>query len=328
MGLIVSLALTVMAGPASVLAAPKPKPVPVVTATPGQVAPGNAVRFDVSFKNTTASNFSQFFLDADTPDAADLGTADAAELNGVLTGPTITPSNGASPTCGENSLGDLECTFGALNAGSTVSLAVWYQVPADFTGTFSVTFIFTTTGTPSDPHDRSHGDDFAGVGSAVVSNDNFDGGYFLNPAPIQTDPALSRRNQQNTTIPAFAAFNGGPLTAQEVNISNLLPCPQEVADDGGSCFGQWSIINVDGATEYTGGFEVIIGLDNSLTPGQINAIKFVHVLDDGSVELIKTTCDKTDGTVPGNMDCRYFTSSQGDAYAHIWLTQNGRLSGY
>jgi hypothetical protein len=105
-------------------------------------------------------------------------------------------------------------------------------------------------------------------------------------------------------------------------------CPAQVAADGGTCFTLWSIIDVDEATEYTGGFEIIIGLDSTLTSGQVNAIKFVHVKDDGSVELIKDLCNVTTGAAPTNMPCRYFTSDGGDTLVHIWITGNGRLGGY
>jgi hypothetical protein len=329
LGVILSLALTAMAGPASVLAAPKDRPVPTVVATPGQVAPGNAVRFDVSLTNSTPSNYSQFFLDGVA--SLDPSASEDADYLGTLEGPTIAPAGGVPAPAGQCTQGDsvnLECSFGALPSGATVALAVWYATPEDFSGTFSVNFIFTSTGTPSDPKGRSHGDDFATVGSAVVSSNNFDGGYFLTPVTIQTNQTLSRQNPQSTKIPSVGAFDGGPLTAQEVNFSNELPCPQAVLDDDGSCFGQWSIINVDGGTLYPGGFEVIVGLDNSITPGQTNAIKFVHVKDDGTVELISQTCNDTSGAAPTNLPCRYFTSSMGDSYAHIWLLLNGRLGGY
>ena len=74
--------------------------------------------------------------------------------------------------------------------------------------------------------------------------------------------------------------------------------------------------------------EIVIGLDSTLASGQVNAVKFVHVKDDGSVELIKNLCNVTTGGAPTNMPCRYFTPDGGDTLAHIWITGNGRLSGY
>jgi hypothetical protein len=321
----ITLSLTLSALAASVSAAPAPKPTPVVKAVPAQIAPGNAGAFDVSFTNAGTSNYSQFFLDAATPTGL--------TYKGLVAGPTLTAPGGATtnldPSVCVDNAGDLDCAFGPLNAGYKIYVRPLYDTADDASGTYSVNFIFTSTGTPSDKKGRSHGDDFAAAGLITInSSTNFDGGYFEDPTPIATNPSLTRRNPQSTSIPAFGAFNGGPLTAEEVALSTF-DCPQKVADDGGTCFTQWSVIDVDEGTPYTGGFEVIIGLDNTLASGQVNAIKFVHVKDDGSVELIKATCDTTIlGVVPGNMPCRWFESSGGDTFAHIWLTGNGRLSGY
>lgn len=321
LGLTLTLTITALAG--SVSAAPAPKPVPTVTPVPTEVAPDNAGAFDVSFTNAGTSNYAQFFLDADTPDGL--------TYQGLVDGPTLISPTGAEtdlPAASCNSSGDLDCTFGTLNAGYTIYVRPLYDTAADAAGTYPVTFIFTSTGAAGDKPGRSHGDDFKNTGSITINADtDFDGGYFKTPSAIETNPSLSRRNQQSTTIPAFAAFNGGPLTAEEVALS-AFACPQQVADDGGSCFTQWSIIDVDEATPYAGGFEVIIGLDSTLASGQVNAIKFVHVRDDGTVELVKNLCNVTTGGAPTNLPCRYFTSSGGDIFAHIWLTGNGRLSGY
>jgi FlaG/FlaF family flagellin (archaellin) len=322
--LCLTLSLTITALAASVSAAPPgPKPAPSVTPVPSEVAPGNAGAFDVSFTNGGSSNYAQLFLDADTPDGL--------TFRGLVAGPTLISPTGDEtnlPANSCNSTGDLDCAFGALNAGYTIYVRPLYDTEDDASGSYPVEFIFTSTGTPSDGPGRSHGDDFKDTGSITINaDDDFDGGYFAGGTDIGTNPSLTRRNQQSTTIPAFTAFNGGPLTAGEVPLSDF-DCPAQVAADGGDCFTQWSVIDVDEATEYTGGFEIIIGLDSTLTSGQVNAIKFVHVKDDGSVELIKDLCNVTTGAAPTNMPCRYFTSDGGDTLVHIWITGNGRLGGY
>jgi hypothetical protein len=323
LGLTLSLTITALA--ASVSAAPPgPKPAPSVTPVPTEIAPGNAGAFDVSFTNGGSSNYSQFFLDAATPEGL--------TYQGLVDGPTlIAPDDSETDLPPEscNSSGDLECAFGPLNAGYTIYVRPLYDTEDTASGSYSVNFIFTSTGTPSDKKGRSHGDDFAKAGSITINgDDDFDGGYFTSPFEVATNPALSRRNQQSTTIPAFAAFNGGPLTAEEVALSTF-ECPSQVAADGGECFTLWSVIDVDEGTYYGDGFEIVIGLDSTLASGQVNAIKFVHVKDDGTVELITNLCDTTTpGVAPGNMPCRYFTSDGGDTLAHIWIQGNGRLSGY
>ena len=321
-----SLTITALAGSASA-APPGPKPTPEVTPVPEEIAPGNAGAFDVSFFNQGSSNYAQFFLDADTPDGL--------TFQGLVDGPTLIPPAGGgdpvnlSPTTCMNNAGDLDCAFGPLNAGWTIYVRPLYDTQDNASGSYPVTFIFTSTGTPSDGPGRSHGDDFKNTGAITINaDDDFDGGYFKLPTGVETNPSLSRRNQQSTSIPAFANFNGGPLTAEEVPLGDFA-CPPQVAVDGGTCFTLWSVINVDEATPYVGGFEIVIGLDNTLASGQVNAIKFVHVKDDLTVELVKNLCDtQTPGVAPGNMPCRYFTSAGGDTFAHIWLTGNGRLSGY
>jgi hypothetical protein len=324
LGLTLSLTITALA--ASVSAAPPgPKPAPSVTPVPAEIAAGNAGAFDVSFENEGSSNYAQFFLDAETPDGL--------TYQGLVDGPTlISPTNVETDLPASscvNNLGDLDCAFGALNAGYTIYVRPLYDTEDDASGSYPVEFIFTSTGTPADGPGRSHGDDFKDTGSITINaDDDFDGGYFSGATPIGTNPSLTRRNQQSTTIPSFAAFDGGPLTAEEVPLSDF-ECPAQVAADGGDCFTLWSVIDVDEATEYAGGFEIIIGLDSTLASGQVNAIKFVHVKDDGTVELIKNLCDTTTpGVAPDNMPCRYFTSDGGDTLAHIWITGNGRLGGY
>jgi hypothetical protein len=320
-----SLTITTLAGSASA-APPAPKPTPTVIPVPEEIAPGNAGAFDVSFKNEGSSNYSQFFLDALTPAGL--------TFQGLVDGPTLISPPPASirttlpaSSC-VSTLGNLDCAFGPLNAGYTIYVRPLYDTADNASGTYPVTFIFTSTGTPSDGPGRSHGDDFKDTKSITINtDDDFDGGYFKTPTGVLTNPSLSRRNQQSTEIPSFALFNGGPLTAEEVPLLDF-DCPSDVAADGGDCFTLWSVINVDEHTTYTGGFEIIIGLDNTLASGQVNAIKFVHVRDDESVELVKNLCNVTTGAAPTNMPCRYFTSSGGDTFAHIWLIGNGRLSGY
>lgn len=323
LGITLSLTISALAGSVSA-APPGPKPTPTVKPVPAEIAPGNAGAFDVKFKNAGSSNYSQFFLDADTP----LGlTFQGLVAEPTLISPTGVPTALPASSC-VNTAGDLDCAFGPLNAGYTIYVRPLYDTNDDASGSYPVTFIFTSTGTASDGPGRSHGDDFKNTGSiSINTDDDFDGGYFLGATGIATNPGLTRRNQQSTSIPAFAAFNGGPLTAEEVALSTF-GCPSQVAADGGNCFTLWSIIDVDEATPYAGGFEVIIGLDSTLASGQVNAVKFVHVKDDGSVELVKNLCNDTSGAAPTNMPCRYFVPDGGDTLAHIWLQGNGRLSGY
>jgi hypothetical protein len=337
LGVTVSLALTAIAGPALVSAAPAPKPTPTVTAIPAQVDPPNATiaqvapdragAFDLSFTNSTPSNYSQFFLNAVTNPPPSTGL----DYAGVLGVPTITPAGGDPielPTaCSGTNEPNLSCTFGALNSGSTVSLRVLYDTLPEATGLHAINFVFSSTGVPSDPKGRSHGDDFAKTGTISINSDNtkFDGGYFQAPAGVATNPAVTRQNPQSTAVPAFNAFTSGPLTVQEVP-GNTYACPDEVIALGGTCRGEWSIINVNGGEPFAGGFEIQIRLDGSVTGGNIQSLKFAHVLDDLTVKLITATCSDLTPD-PSEMDpgCKIIESlGGGDALVHLFVLENGR----
>jgi len=310
--LALALAISALAAPALSLAAPKPpKYIGSAAETPTQIAPGNMVRFDIEFKNNTSSNFAQLFMTADPPNAT---------LDSVLEQPTI---NGIQQgNCAADIDGNLSCTFGALNAGQTVKLAVLYDANEDATGTLTVNFLFTSTGdTSSDTPERSHGDDFPVTGSVIINTDaDFDGGYFTDPASVGTDPELTRRgNPQSTSVPAFAGFGGGPLTVEEVDANDTdLVCP---GISTASCFGQWAIVNVNDDALFLSGFQVVLGYDH--VSGNAEDVMFVHLVGGGST-FIQEACD-ADTLV----DCIASVDNvNGDTVFTLILSNNGPLRGF
>lgn len=297
-----SLALTAMAGPAMILGA-QPSADHTATAVPGAVTPGANVAFDVHFKNTGPSNLAQFFLNAATPAGATL----------------VGVESSSRPGC-DTSSGDLQCTFGAVNSGAEVDLRVVYTTPST-KGTFTVPFKFSTTGVAPDKGKNSHGDDYPTPGSATLDDSNdFAGAYVSATGQIISDNQdLHRtRNPQFTKVTAPGGAIG--VTVGEA-AGGAFACPPSA----GTCFGQWSLISVNDSFNYgTLGqaFSVQLGYK-----GNIGNANFVHVHDDGSIDLITNTCPSSPPPF-ASVPCKIITTSGGDSFVTLWVKQNGRASGY
>jgi hypothetical protein len=298
-----------MAGPAAIFGKRAPAentataiPAPVPPATVSAVTPGADVAFDLHFKNTSSSNLAQFFLDAITPD-----TDNGADLVGVES----TDRAG----CDDTGV-DLHCTFGALNAGAEINLRVVYTTPS-FTGPWTVPFNFSTTGVAPDGGGNSHGDDYPTPG--VVNLDaslNFGGAYTsAGGQPVTDNTTLSKRqNPQYTQV--NAPESGIGITVGEATF----PCPAEI----GKCFGQWSVISVNDGAEYSpDGFSVVLGYY-----GNIGNVKFVHVLDDGTVQKLDACSANPAPAAERDPGCYFIDASGSNTLVYIWLVENGRLSGY
>jgi len=310
LGLTIIFVLTAMAGPAAIFgrraqaintATAVPPPVP--PATLSAVTPGADVAFDVYFKNTSSSNLAQFFLNAITPD-----TDDGAALVGV-------ESTNRPGTC-DDSGPDLHCTFGAVNAGAEIILRVVYTTP-DTAQTWTVPFNFSTTGVAPDGGKNSHGDDYLTPG--VVKLDaslNFGGAYTSAGGQIVTDNTILSKRQNPQYTQVIAPEGGIGITVGEASFT----CPDSI----GTCFGQWSVIAVNGGADYSPeGFSVVLGYY-----GNIGNAKFVHITDLGEVvELDECSANPApfEERDPG---CYFVDASGSNTLVTIWLIENGRLSGY
>lgn len=306
LGLTVILALTAMAGPAVILggkALAQVKAPPI----PDKVSPGANVAFDVSFKNISNSNLSQLFLKSTTADATPTG------------GSLVEIESWSQGSC-DSSDGNVYCTLGALNAGATATVRVVYTTP-DVKGTFTVPFLFSAPGVAPDPGKNSHGDDYP-VDAKVVLDDSkdFAGAYAFGGQVISDIQALhATRNPQFTQVTA-------PEDAIGVTVGEAsFPCPAIV---GTSCFGQWSVISVGGGDLYPDGFSVVMGYK-----GNIGNASFVHLFDGYDAVTNPTAYELI--TYPDDLcinhpalPCMTLSSSGGNSYATLYLTQNGRLSGY
>ena len=301
MGLTLSMAITLMAGPATTLAA-QASAEHTAVAVPGGVTPGSNVAFDVHFKNTANSNLSQFFLNATTPAGA------------IFVGVESTSRAGCS-----NVAGNLSCTFGALNSGAQINLRVVYTTPSS-AGTFTVPFSFSTTGVAPDKGHNSHGDDYPTPGIVPLNaNLNFGGAYTSASGQVVADSQTLSKRQNPQFTKVFAPAGAIGVTVGEA-AGNLFACPSQA----GSCFGQWSLVSVNSGTQYPNGFKVVLGYS-----GNIGNARFVHVLDNGTVQLITAQCSSaTPAASEMNPGCFILSSAGGDSFATLWLIQNGRLSGY
>lgn len=328
LGVTVSLALTAIAGPALVSAAPAPLTIgyganpdanpPATTGRlPAMVTPGNNVAFQVWARNDGSSNISKLFLTGLT----------AAEFVSV----TVT-NTGTTGTCAEGPEGEseLQCSWLGVGPGATIKVFLIVRTPVTTNSSMPIDFEWSTTGyvTPAPgKKNNSHGDAFTQMDSVALNGDrdHFHGGYFQAPATVATNPAVTRQNPQSTAVPAFNAFTSGPLTVQEVP-GNTYACPDEVIALGGTCRGEWSIINVNGGEPFAGGFEIQIRLDGSVAGGNIQSLRFAHVLDDDTVNLITATCSDL-SPAPSEMDpgCKVIEPlGGGDALVHLFVLENGR----
>jgi hypothetical protein len=189
----------------------------------------------------------------------------------------------------------------------------------------TVAFNFNTTGVTKGKADKggnSHGDSYAALPGSVslLGGGDFAGLYIRDgdsSLQVFDNQALhNTRNPQSTLVNA-------PEDAIGVAVGEAtFTCPASI----GTCFGQWSVISVNGGYDYGAdgeAFSVVIGYK-----GNIGNANFVHTDDDGNIiETITTTCS-SDPPPFSEIPCKIITTSGGNSYATLWLTQNGRVSGY
>ncbi len=270
-------------------------------AQPGMVSPEGYVRFDVTFTNPTASNIAQLDMRADT--------------SSTLMAVVVPPSQG---TCDDSGT-VLTCNFGALNAYQTATFSVVYQTPSSGSG--DVDFNFMSTGsTSSDRGKNSHGDERTITGTVTISTSkDFAGSYLYDPANLTVSDVLNVTKQNPQGTKATGKQTGVPLTVGEYP-PNTYVCP---GVSSASCFGEWSVVNLDNGAYVPGGFEVVIAYNK--VPGNANATRFVHLVGAGLQPVFIT--DACSDTLTVNC-IKSVTSSQGDTYFTLVVDNNGPMRGY
>lgn len=277
-----------------------------VTPSPAAVGPGNVAGFDIVIGNAGPSNISQLYL---------------------------TSASGATPVfisdsrC--NATGPLYCSFGALNAGASVSLTVAYQTPHDGSTSFAETFQINATGVAYTDAGHSRGDFLSATGTVALSgNANFNGTFTATGITFIGDtPASGRGNPQSTDLSGLPA--NVPATVEDGITSKCFngQCPKGI--------GEWSSVHVAHGASQTSAFKVVLTISGAVI-GNVDPTKVVvnHVLDDGTLVVIGDTAAErcTDANTPpaapsdGCVFAQYDGSS-GNLQITVWVFQNGGFKG-
>ncbi len=267
---------------------------------PSLVANGSGAGYQVTITNAGPSNISSLFL-----------VTKAQDSPGFLT-----TSQG---TC--SSSGPLKCTFGALGAGQSVTVVVGYATPASGKS-FDPVFQANSNGsTFSDTKGRSHGDtlqDPNETATQLTTSTNFAGGFALTDNDVKTADNVGRNNVQATTVSPPTV--GVITTAQDGLAANAFTC----TGCNKTLFGDWSRVTVGDGTPFDTLFPVTLLVYGKALPKDAtqDSIDLVHVLDDGSTEILSTRC----GDTP-TPNCVTVTPVGSNYKITGWVDQNGGFKG-
>jgi hypothetical protein len=281
-----------------------------ITRLPTSVAGGNDAGYFATVTNKGPSNINALTLTV-TPAATP--NASPSYFSG------LTWSTGGPGSC--TSTGKLVCDLGTLSAGVSVTFTVAYGVPSNQNGSFDVEFALraNTGDTGSDHGGNSRGDSFAKTAkTGISSNQNFDGGFVVGDSTYTDNHNVGRNNKQATTLVSPESLI--PVTVED-GITSGVDCT------GAACagvFGEWSKMSVANGKTYGAPFKVTLLVWGGSVPGGTKAedIQFVHVLDDGTTEVIDTPCTPTTGT-PTNAECLTVTKVGNNFQIVVWLFKNG-----
>jgi hypothetical protein len=296
-----SLALLLL-GTGTALASP-PNWSMTVVKLPPTVAAGANAGYVVTVKNSGPSNIASLFLVSDATSAPSY---------------VSTPTQGS---CVSSPL--LNCNFGALTAGNSVTVTVAYGVGSS---NFTVTFQANTSGaTFSDTRGTSHGDTLSNqVTTAVSNSQNFGGGFVVGSTTVQDNQSVGRRNLQATLVNSPEALV--PVTVED-GITTGIACNGCT----GHLIGEWSRLNVNNGQPYGTPFKIVITIDGSAVPGGVSAsdIYVEHTLDDGTTTVkIDTTCTFSgNDPVPTNPECLNVTKVGSNFQIVLWVFRNGGYRG-
>jgi hypothetical protein len=275
-----------------------------VTDLPSTVHNGSNAGYRVTISNAGPSNISALFLVtkiADSPSFVDQ------------------PTQGS---CSAAGAGPLSCSFGALQAGASVTVVVAYVTPSSGTS-FDPVFQGNTTGkTYSDPKGTSHGDtlqDPSETPTTLTSDKNFAGGFAIDQSPVANDANVSRTNVQSTTVVPPAA---DLVTTVQDGDPGFSPACSQCA--GMTLFGEWSRITVDRGEQFGTLFPVSLLVYGHAVPPHtgLGDIKLAHVLDDGSSTILSQPC----GVTP-TLDCVTVTQAGNNVKITAWVDENGGVRG-
>jgi hypothetical protein len=270
---------------------------------PGQVTPGADAGYQVTIANAGPSNISQVYL-----------LNDPAKGNPTYVDDSLT--TGGRLACTDPGV-QLLCSFGALNAGQSVTVIVGYNT-AGFASPFDPVLETTSNGVSFQDPKRSHGDaltDPTGV-TTLVTNKNFGGGFTHDTnGSVQNNGQLNGQNKQSekiTHLPAgiAATVQDGSTTGPDCTSDGVIDCSKLI--------GEWTILNVNGGADFHPGYFVVQVTFKSGTP-----LYFVHAADGSHAQEDILPC--AGGVFDGATQC--FTWNAGTNTATVYLFRNGGLKG-
>jgi len=268
---------------------------------PSLVANGSGAGYQVTITNNGPSNISTLFLVTKIQDSPSF----------------LTTSQGS---CSAPGSGPLLCNFGALRAGESLTVVAGYATPA--TGSsFDPVFEANTNGVSFTDPKRSHGDvlvDPDATPTALTKSTDFAGGFALNRNDVKTGDNVGKNNVQATTVTPPAV--GVITTAQDGLSANAFTCTGCTK----TLFGEWSRVTVGQGQTFGDLFPVsLLVYGKELPKGATkDTIDLVHVLDNGSTEILSTRC----GTTP-TLNCVTVTSVGPNYRITGWVDENGGFKG-
>jgi hypothetical protein len=268
---------------------------------PALVANGSGAGYQVTITNNGPSNISQLFL-----------------VTKVLNSPGIlTTTQG---TCSDPNSGPLRCDFGALNAGQSVTVIAGYATPASGSS-FDPVFQANSNGVSFTDPKRSHGDTLQDPNEAptvLTKNANFAGGFAINRDDVKTADNVGKKNVQSTTVTPPTV--GVITTAQDGLPASAFTCTGCTK----TLFGDWSRVTVGSGEPFGDLFPVTLLVYGKALPNDAtqDSIDLVHVLDDGTTEILSTRC----GDTP-TLNCVTVTPVGSNYKITGWVDENGGFKG-
>lgn len=271
-------------------------------ALPSNVTPGQDAGYQVNIGNAGPSNISQLFL-----------------VDDGKTAPSYVHTSHGS--CTDAGVSPLLCTFGALNAGGSITVIVAYTTPTTGT-TFSVNFELNTTGATFTNPAKSHGTVLPATGTTTLSTDPDYGGGFIVGDSTVADAQIGGHNIQSTLVVSPSTLI--PVTVQDGSgTAGNAECPAD-----SHAFADCSLVSVGGGHLFDHPFLVVLTFLGSALPSAVNAnnLTVLHTYTDAdgnlATETISARCTSEPPASSG-APCLVVTKVGKNLQVDIWLLRNG-----
>lgn len=287
---------------------------------PNVVSPGADAGWLVTVTNIGPSQINDLNVTIDSTSTT-VGYSYLSDLD-VSTGFVVAPC----PTVN----GVTTCNVGTLPDDGTVTFTVAFPGPTMTSGGFNISIgLRAGTGdTETDPgHSRGDKITFTDA-TPIAQNSNFDGGFTVDDFTYQTNQNIGRRNIQATTVENVGDSIG--VTVSDGGYEPNPTCPVQPACS--QVIGEWSNLNVDDGQPQAA-FKVTLLVSGSSVPNFVDEddIVLVHVLDDGTVDVIGDALDGSEDCASeddsASAECIFVTKVGSNFRIVAWLFSNGGLRG-